>query len=231
MISVIIPVYNQAEKLVNCLESINKQNWKDIEIIIVNDGSKDDIQPIIDKYILLFQGKFRYLIQENKGAPAARNAGFKVSQGDYIIFTDADIIMKPEMLAEMHKTLQENPEASYAYCSHLFGIKRFPLFPFSAEKLKQMPYIHSTSLIRRSDFPLAGWDESVQRLQDWDLWLTMLENGKTGVWINKYLFHIDSGGTMSKWLPGVVYKIMPFLPAVKKYKQAVKNIKQKHNLA
>jgi hypothetical protein len=86
------------------------------------------------------------------------------------------------------------------------------------------------SLIRRSDFPETGWDESIKKLQDWDLWLTMLEQGHVGLWINKILFRVTPGGTISSWLPAAAYKLLPFLPAVKKYKAAVKIVKAKHGL-
>ncbi|MFH1662065.1 MAG: glycosyltransferase family A protein, partial [Candidatus Falkowbacteria bacterium] len=189
MISIIIPIYNQADKLPKCLDSILAQTYKDFEIIVVDDGSTDNLEPIIKKY--------KYIFQENQGASSARNRGVKEAKGDFLLFCDADIVMKPDMLNEMMNALKNNPSASYAYSSFLWGRKLFKLEKFSAEKLKKIPYIHTTSLIRREHFPKNGWDESIKKLQDWDLWLTMLENGRTGVFINKVLFKVQTGGTMS----------------------------------
>ena len=93
-----------------------------------------------------------------------------------------------------------------------------------------MPYIHTMSLIRANDFPKHGWDENIKKLQDWDLWLTMSSQGKKGIFIDKFLFKIYPGGTMSSWIPSIFYKIFPFLPKVKKYNRAVKAIKDKHHL-
>ena len=82
--------------------------------------------------------------------------------------------------------LDENEDISYVYSSFKFRWKTFKLWEFNAEKLKEMPYIHTTSLIRREHFP--GFDPKLKRMQDWDLWLTMQEKGYKGKWINEVLF-------------------------------------------
>ncbi len=222
-ISIIIPVYNAQKTLQNCLESIFSQTHNNFEIIAVNDGSTDKSGKILKKY----NNKIIIIEQKNQGAPSARNAGAKLANSPYIIFCDADIIMKPNMLENLYSALQTNPQASYSYCNFKFGFKKFKLFSFDAEKLKKMPYIHTTSLIRKKHF--LGFDQKLNKFQDWDLWLTMLENGHKGVWIDKILFKVKSGGTMSSWLPSFAYKL-PWLKKVKKYKQAEKIIKEKHNL-
>ena len=230
MISIIIPVYNQAEHLANCLAGIKKQTYNNYEIIAVNDGSTDNIIKVIEKFKQIFGFKLTYLEQENRGAAAARNKGAKLARGEYVIFCDADAVMEPFMLEEMLKALKNSPNASFCYSSFVWGRKKFKLWPFDADKLKIMPYITTTSLIRLRDFP--GFDESLKKFQDWDLWLTMLENGHTGVWVDRILFKIATGGaqTMSDWLPAPAYKLFPFLPAVKKYNQAREIIFKKHNL-
>ncbi|MCK4554003.1 glycosyltransferase family 2 protein [Candidatus Parcubacteria bacterium] len=228
MISIIIPVYNQAKKLAQCLDSIAKQSYDNYEIIIVNDGSTDNIEEIIEKYKLIFGVKLFIIKQRNQGSNPARNRGEQEAKGEYLLFCDADIIMQPEMLKIMLATVKNHLEASYAYSSFKYGAKTFELWPFSADKLKQMPYIHTTSLICKEHFP--GFDENIKRLQDWDLWLTMLERKHTGIWIDQILFKVQTGGTMSSWLPSFVYKLLPFLPSVKKYNKAVKIIKAKHKI-
>ena len=233
MISIIIPVYNQADKIRKCLNSILSQTYKNYEVIIVNDGSRDNVEKVFDEYKTKFQissFKFQVVSQENKGAPAARNAGWRQSRGEYLFFCDADAVLAPEALATMLDALNNHPEASYAYSSFLWGKKLFKLWPFDADKLRQMPYIHTMSLIRREHFPPGGWDESIKKLQDWDLWLTMLEQRHKGVWIDKILFTVSPGGTISSWLPSPAYKLLPFLPSVKKYRRAMEIIKKKHKL-
>lgn len=229
MISIVIPVYNQADKLKKCLDSIIGQTYDNYEIIVVNDGSTDNFEKIIKPYKDKLGLKLEIINQENQGAAAARNRGARRGRGEFIIFCDADVVMLTRgMLRIMREALRQAPQASYAYSSFKWGLKTFRLWPFDAAKLREQPYIHTTSLIKRNDFP--GFDENIKRLQDWDLWLTMLEQGHEGAWINRILFKVETGGTMSSWLPGFFYKIFPFLPVVKKYRRAVAIIKQKHNL-
>lgn len=229
MISIIIPVYNQAEKLKSCLHSIIGQTYINYEIIVVNDGSTDNFTEIIGPYQKELGLKMEVINQENRGAAAARNRGARKAKGEFIIFCDADIIMLTHgMLRIMREALRANPQASYVYSSFKWGWKTFKSYPFSPELLKKRPYIHTTSLIKREHFP--GFDENVKRLQDWDLWLSMLNKGYNGAWINRVLFKVRSGGTMSSWLPSFSYTWLPFLPKVKKYKAAVEIIRQKHRL-
>ncbi|MBI1961584.1 MAG: glycosyltransferase family 2 protein [Parcubacteria group bacterium] len=212
-VSVIIPVFNHGQELAQCLVSIKNQAFQNFEIIIIDDGSDEPIGDVAGA---------RVIRQENKGAPAARNRGFKESSGQYVLFCDADVVMRTDMLAKMSAVLDENPGVSYAYSSFKFGFKKFKLWEFDADKLREMPYIHTTSLMRREHFP--GFDESLKRLQDWDLWLTMLEQGHVGKWIDETLFSVKSGGTMSRWRPSF------FVGRDKAYQDAVLQVKRKHHL-
>lgn len=109
-ISVIIPVYNTEKYLKRCLDSVIHQTFKDIEIIIVNDGSTDNSSSIIDKY----KNKDSRIIvinQDNNGLSEARNSGIKVSSGKYISFVDSDDTISLDMLNIVHKQLiKENSE-------------------------------------------------------------------------------------------------------------------------
>lgn len=223
LVSVIIPVYNAEKTIASCLTSIFNQSFANFEIITVNDGSTDQGAKILGEY----ENKITIINQKNQGAAAARNAGVKIAQGKYIIFVDSDTQLEPTMLEKMVDTLEKYPAVSFAYSSFKFGNKFFILWPFDSEKLKHMPYIHTTSLIRKEHFP--GFDKNLKRFQDWDLWLTMNERGYQGKFIPEILFQVQSGGTMSRWLPKLAYKL-PFLKEVKKYKQAEKIVKAKHRL-
>ncbi|MDO8581568.1 MAG: glycosyltransferase family A protein [bacterium] len=241
-ISIIIPTYNHRVALEKCLANIAVQTFRDFEVIVVDDGSTDGtnewLQAMKNHELgIRNYGKdlpdslFIIHNSSNKGAPAARNAGLQKAKGEYILFCDADVVMQPNMLQKMYDALQAHPEASYAYSSFTFGWKKFILWPFDGEKLQRMPYIHSTSLIRRVHFPKVGWDESLKRLQDWDLFLTMLEEGHTGVWIPDILLTITvRRGGISNWLPSFLYKF-PFLPSVKKYKAAESIVRKKHKIS
>ncbi len=233
MISVIIPVYNQAKELLETLKSIISQSYQDLEVIIVNDGSSDGVETIFQNFIIKQESNLSFYFfnnHKNLGAPTARNKGFSKSSGDYIFFCDADAVIKPKALEIMLETLENEPEISYVYSSFKWGRKLFKVGEFSESKLKKEPYIHTMSLIKRSDFPKVGWDEKIKKFQDWDLFLTMLEQGKQGFWIDKVFFKVKPGGTISYWLPSFAYKYLPFLKAVKDYKAAKEIIKVKHSL-
>jgi len=233
MISIIIPVYNQAQKLAKTLQSIARQTFSDWEVIVVNDGSKDNPEQIFIDFTskIKLDNRFVFLSQENKGAPAARNRGLQEARGDYLFFCDADADLRAEALDILYQTLVNNQEFSYAYSSFLWGKKLFKVGPFNPDRLRKGPYIHTMSLIKKSDFPPQTWDESIRKFQDWDLWLTMLSQGKSGIWVDKVLFKIAPGGSISSWLPSFAYKLLPFLNSVKKYKTAMSIIKQKHGLS
>lgn len=229
-VSVIIPAYQHGRELPLCLESVFRQTFRDFEVIVVNDGSTDDTVERLKPYA----DRVKIINQENRGGNAARNRGGREAQGDFLLFCDADIVMRPDMLAKMLAALEAHPEAAYAYSSFRFGWKVFRLWPFDDATLRRMNFIHTTSLIRREHFP--GFDESIRRLQDWDLWLTMLEQGHRGVWIPEILFRaIPHRGGISTWVPGAFYRI-PWrkfgirVRAVEKFLEAERIMKAKHHL-
>lgn len=233
MISIIIPVYNQADKITKTLKSIEKQSFRDYEVIIVNDGSSDGLDEVFGNFIKNSSDKNNYLFinQENKGAPAARNRGFKEANGEFLFFCDADAVLQPDALEILSQVLEANPEAAYAYSSFYWGRKLFRVGKVNGKRLKVAPCIHTMSLIRLRDFPDSGWDEGIKRLQDWDLWLSIfMTKGRLGVFVDKALFTVSPGGTISSWLPSLAYKLLPFLPKVKKYNEALEIVKKKHGI-
>lgn len=233
LVSIIIPVYNQAKELRLALESIKNQTYKNIEVIVVDDGSE---QPITYN---LKPITYNLIRQDNCGAPSARNKGLELAKGEYVIFWDADIVGVPRMLEVMKKGLDENPEAIFAYSSYKIQVTSYKIQKniksqiFNVQKLRENNYIHSTSLIRKKD--AIKWDESLKRFQDWDLWLTMAEENKKGIWIDEYLFTIIAKGSISSWLPRLAYKKpWKYLPGIRneveKYEGAMEIIKLKHGI-
>ena len=89
-LSIIVPVYNVEDYLVECLESIYAINLINIEVILVNDGSTDESQKIIEIYKEKYKLKTKVINQKNKGLSGARNAGFKLASGKYTMFIDSD---------------------------------------------------------------------------------------------------------------------------------------------
>ena len=102
MISVIVPVYNVEEYLEECLESIRKQTYQDIEVILVNDGSTDGSKAIC-KHFCQTDKRFRLINQKNQGQSVARNHGVKESLGEYIMFVDSDDVVSLGLLEQLMK--------------------------------------------------------------------------------------------------------------------------------
>ena len=232
-ISVIIPSYQHAATIAECLASIFAQTRKPDEIIVVNDGSTDDTERVL----AAFADRVTIVMQTNQGGNIARNNGFARSTGDLVIFCDADVVMVPDMLETMEKALVGHPEASYAYSGFRFGWKSFSSFPFDKALLRRMNFVHTTSLVRREHFP--GFDPSIKRFQDWDVWLTMLEQGHLGTFVDRELFQVidrsDRPG-ISQWRPSFLYKIpwhrLPWSPSsIRRYAAAKQIIAIKHYLS
>lgn len=109
-ISIIVPVYNTEKYLAKCLDSILNQTLQDIEIIVVNDGSKDQSQSVIDRYAIKDHRIFS-IYKENGGLSDARNVGLDNSTGEFIAFIDSDDYIESEMLEKMYElTKRHNSE-------------------------------------------------------------------------------------------------------------------------
>ena len=100
LISVIVPVYNVAEYLSRCVDSILAQSYENLQIILVDDGSTDDSGKICEEYAKK-DARIQVIHQNNGGLSSARNAGLDLASGEYIGFVDSDDWIEPEMYAEM----------------------------------------------------------------------------------------------------------------------------------
>ncbi len=100
LISVIVPIYNAEACLEDCLESIISQDYKDLEIILVNDGSTDNSLSICKKYAAV-DNRIRIISQENRGLVRARKVGIGAATGDYISFVDADDYIDTDMYSKL----------------------------------------------------------------------------------------------------------------------------------
>lgn len=150
------------------------------------------------------------VVNDNNGtAPKKRNDGFDKSTQPYVFFCDDDIMIPKGYIEKLYELLVKNPNKAFAYTGyhgivlqpHTHPLKnnfKIPTIPFDGELLKKGNYISTMSLIKRDRFP--RFDESLKRLQDWSLWLTMVENGCEGISLSdeKNMFHayyLDEGIT------------------------------------
>lgn len=107
-VSIIIPVYNSEKYISKCLDSLVNQTYKDIEIIIVNDGSTDDSEKIIKEYINNYPNLIKYYKKKNGGLSSARNFGLRKVTGDYISFVDSDDYVDINLFSTLKDYMKEN---------------------------------------------------------------------------------------------------------------------------
>lgn len=121
-ISVIIPVYNVASYLSQCLESVINQTYTDLQIIVVDDGSSDGSEKICDEYAAK-DNRLSVYHRKNSGVSASLNYGLSVASGDYIAMVDSDDFIHPKMLEILYDSLTQN-DAGLAACKWTCGEKR-----------------------------------------------------------------------------------------------------------
>ena len=113
-VSVIIPVFNKAQFLVCCIESVLSQTYKDFELILIDDGSTDESLSICQKYAE-FNSSVKVYHQENAGASAARNYGIDIAQGKWCSFIDADDLWDEKKLERTLEYMKANSKVKYLY--------------------------------------------------------------------------------------------------------------------
>ena len=116
--SIIVPVYNVEEYIDDCLKSIFNQSFKDFEVIVVNDGTKDNSMDIVKNYDV------KVINQENAGLSAARNTGVKSSTGEYLLFIDSDDYIEKDLLKNINNNLKDNPDVLRFQIKEIFDDNR-----------------------------------------------------------------------------------------------------------
>lgn len=135
-VSIIVPVYNVEKHLKNCVNSLLNQTYKDIEIILVDDGSTDSCGLICDKFKEKDE-RIKVIHQENLGVSVARNNGIKEASGEYLSFVDSDDIVYSDYISYLFGLLNDNPNCEIAACGHLVvrGEKKTPNSLFTGVKI------------------------------------------------------------------------------------------------
>jgi glycosyltransferase involved in cell wall biosynthesis len=178
LVSVIVTCYNQARFLRHSLESVLGQTYGRFEIVLIDDGSTDNTAAIARRY-----PGVRYVHQENKGLAAARNAGLRCSEGEFINFLDADDRLLPDALQKGIAALRAHPECPLVWGSHRYidldgSFLRDSATPVVQEDLfcalleRNVIGMHATVMYRRALFDSVGvFDESLRAVEDHELLL------------------------------------------------------------
>jgi glycosyltransferase involved in cell wall biosynthesis len=186
-VSVLIPTYNRQQYLVEVIRSVQVQTQGEWEIIVVDDGSTDDTQSVIEA----FRETVRYFYQQNQGVSVARNLAFRESIGEYVVFLDSDDFLLPNALADLSGVLDSNPECDVGYSDGYVvddnGARWATLSDYSARPfvdsletfVANNPLGVGSAIFRRA--ALEGidgpFDSQMVGYEDWDMMVRLKASG------------------------------------------------------
>ena len=181
-ITVIIPAYNCGAFIREAVESALGQSLKNVEIIVIDDGSTDDTLEVLAS---ISDDRLTVLRQRNSGVSAARNAGLAAANGEYIFFLDADDVLTPDALRRMVDALEQRPQCVASFAHHIKIAEdgsdlstradlRWKLFP-ATDTLRQLiakNFIVCGAICIRTDAAraVAGFNPALRLGEDWDFW-------------------------------------------------------------
>ncbi len=199
LFSIIIPCYNQAHFLPQCLDSLLKQEYKNWEAIVVNDGSSDNTDKVCQKYAAV-DSRIKLVKKTNGGLSSARNFGIANALGSRFIFLDADDFLYPNCLEKITKALQDSDDnvlIQYGYTyvkedgneilSHTNAQKKSSLIPDIFEA--NLGPCHSICISRSLAFASGSFDENLKSVEDWDFWIRAVKAGGTQKIISEKLVY------------------------------------------
>ncbi|XES76976.1 MAG: glycosyltransferase family 2 protein [Candidatus Bathyarchaeia archaeon] len=180
LVSLVVATYNYGRYLPETIESILKQSYKNLEIIVVDDGSTDNTRQVVKQYPV------RYIYQENHGPSYAFNVGIRISHGRFYITPGADDKLHPDYVALCVKEMLKNDSVGFVWT----GAQEFGL----TYELRSPNPLHNTlsiyrgpggqlgaALFRRKAFEdVGGYDETLTVYEDWDIAIRMLKRGWKG---------------------------------------------------
>ncbi len=183
LISVIVPAYNAECTLLKTVDSVRKQTFSDVEIIVINDGSTDGtlelLQSIKDQRLKIFSYK-------NGGLPVARNRGISHATGEFISFLDADDMWVPDKLELQLAALQQHPAAgaAYSWTSYFIDGQEESIFPYNPVFFEGNVYVKllvnnfvasgSNILVRRKAIDSVGeFEPTLKSCEDWDFYIRL----------------------------------------------------------
>lgn len=195
-LSVVTPNYNDGKTLNMLIESVFDQDYPNIEMIVVDDGSTDNSMSILEKAQKKHKN-LKVISSRHKGACAARNIGAKEATGDFLSFLPADAVLYPGVVRTWMNHLIENPEYDFLYGGYRFvdeetrrTVHDYLSEPFDQYMLKIANYIDGSFPLKRELFEkMGGWDVGIKSLQDWDFWLNaVVKCGAKGFYLPEVFF-------------------------------------------
>lgn len=164
LISVIVPVYNVKNYLPDCLDSLKQQTYRNLEILLIDDGSTDGSATLLEAYASL-DSRARVFHTKNSGLSAARNFGLKKAKGNYVTFLDSDDYLAPDAIEYLYKLISKSG-AKLSVCSHYERKENGELRDFNSVKLKTGKLSVETALyqmLNERGFMLSAWGKLYTR--------------------------------------------------------------------
>jgi glycosyltransferase involved in cell wall biosynthesis len=178
IVSIIIPAYNAEKYLEETVASALASSYRFLEVIIVNDGSSDNTQEVIDK-ITGKQPQIKSYTQKNQGVSVARNYGITQASGEYLLLLDADDLISKDYIEKAVDILSKNSAVKMVNgLGEFFGDRQgsWNLRPFSRHLLARKNMLYISGIFRKSDFDKTdGFCPEIKGPEDWDFWISLLK--------------------------------------------------------
>jgi len=197
LVSLVIPAYNAGEYIEEAIESVFSQTYKNIELIVINDGSTDNTLRILKKYEEKYKGKFTLISRENRGQSFTLNQGWSLAQGSYIGYLSADDVLLPTSIEKSVQVLDSDQDVVLTYSS-------FNIIDNKSRFMKTVipsDFVYEDVIARFSCPPgpgaffrkkffdmLGGWDSRFRQIPDLEYWIRLGTQGNF-YRINEILAH------------------------------------------
>jgi len=219
ILSVVIPCYNYGRYIQETLQSLRSQTFTDFEIVVVDDGSTEDLTlKTLDD---LRNGGIQVLREEKLNVASALNLGIGEARGRYVCCLAADDTIEPTYFEKSLCLLESNPGVSFAYSLvKTFGDEKRVWFtePFDLRLLLEYNYICAAAVFRRSIWEaVGGFDQTMDGYEDWDFWIKVGKTRSRGKLIPEILFNYRRHGTTLN------------LRSDRKYKKLIDHIRANHD--
>lgn len=245
LISIIIPVFNAESTLEKCIKSVLEQTYKNLEIILINDGSTDNSKKICQSFQMKYN-IIKFFEKENKGVSSARNLGIEKSRGGYITFIDSDDYVSENFIKDLHDAFMLREDIDITHCgtvnvdedfntiskSKINEIELFDADTYMKKILeeKKINAVCWGKMYNRKIISKVRFDENIQINEDLDFLLNILLNCRKIVYIPKTDYYwvdrknsVTKQGFNDKWLKNIencktiFHNILNKKPKLKRY--------------
>lgn len=191
LVTVVIPTYNRASLVLRAIESVRRQTYTHVEILVVDDGSSDDTEAIVRAAP---DPRIRYLAHEhNKGLPAARNTGIRAARGEYVAFIDDDDEWREDKLEKQVRALRVYDAVLCTGVANGYPLRVHRRPTITLKDLRKGSFNPSGLLAKASVLRDVMFDESLRQGEDWDAFIRIAQRYSIG-WLAEPLLYYNEGG-------------------------------------